>query len=561
MNTKAEDPAETRSPTKVDPLLNDSPLCSNTVPRVYDSFQDRGPEICQENTPHIFQDRGPDSSQYNNPYILQSPGKPAADLIAQGFNVIPLVEAGKKSNSEALEDVRESNRWSLLRDNPLSQAETEQVFNEHRCGVGIITGVKVKGGYLCVVDIDDTASMPPVPVLPETVCAETGKGSHYYYVTDEPLSSQALKHNGKRYGELLGVGRLAVAPPSYHPGKVVHRQGEFQDSTPNGRPNGGCYGWILPPHTTEIAPLPDVLKEVLCLSKSPQVRSNCLSKNILLLNQGVKDLKDSYGQDLTTALLTSEYLVLKTAEILGIKITWAESKFVCPFHPNESEPSANFHRHPNGVYMLRDWHYGDQEKHGRVSLSQLYCDHVTGHLRKIKEVEDAPRRWVSRITANGMVQPKPEAALWLVRLSNEAGLVELPEIKTVPLPATAPLEVRKAQESCLLMQRCRLRYDLTNAVTPWPCTVGFLEAWGSMTKAEAVAGLRWLIKHGYWQQEAQGTRSGGGKPGIPSLWRNGTAVEVRDRQRLLDMKARARKAEPEVNVADVVSVGEVLKVL
>jgi hypothetical protein len=110
-------------------------------------------------------------------------------------------------------------------------------------GVAIACGA-VSGG-LVVLDCDESEFIWPLEnargPLPETYTVATGRGTHRYFISSEPIKTQRLAPNL----ELRGEGSYILAPPSLHP-------------------NGSCYHVIS---DVQSAPLPKALSEL--LSKAP----------------------------------------------------------------------------------------------------------------------------------------------------------------------------------------------------------------------------------------------------------------------------------------------------
>ena len=110
--------------------------------------------------------------------------------------------------------------------------------------IGIACGA-LSGG-LVVLDCDEAEFVWVLEntcgPLPETHTVATGRGTHRYFISSEPIKTQRLAP----LLELRGEGSYILAPPSLHP-------------------NGSCYRVI---NDVQPAPLPRALSEL--LSKSPQ---------------------------------------------------------------------------------------------------------------------------------------------------------------------------------------------------------------------------------------------------------------------------------------------------
>ena len=518
MNTKAEDPASTGSSNKSGGCIqNNSPFCSNTVPRSNDSFQDRGPEICQDNNPHIFQDRGPDSSQYKNPYMLQSPGKPAADLTALGFNVIPLEEAGKEPHYAALKAVRESAKWSPLRDKPLTVAEVERIYRDYRAGLGVLTGVEVQGGYLAVVDVDDIYSMP-MTRLPATVTASTGVGFHYYYLSDKPVPTRSLECNGVHYGEIRGIGGYVRCPPSFHPD------------------TGECYLWILPPHTNKIADLPvELYKRT---SNPTDTNNTIIGVKDSIIGVNLNELNKLTGSDLVTALVQSEEAARRILEHYDIKTAPLGTAFVSPFPGDtDDQPSAVLLQGRGGQVWIRD--FGGGRCGPWITVPEVARWKAAGINL---DGENAYER-----AAKLRIGTPAQLKVWHLRGAIESGVLRAPVIHPKPITVDVNDSVRKVYNGLILRYQVELLLNPQNPAVPF--TWSFACEWCGVKSHNTVkAAIKWLLKNGFIHTCGMVKVHGH----AVNMFCIGPSDGLRG----------ARKSEPaEVNAEDVVSVGEVLKVL
>ena len=108
------------------------------------------------------------------------------------------------------------------------------------------------GGGLVVLDVDDADSLHDLEQryeqLPETVCAETGRGGeHYYFRSSQPIGCSAGKLGPGL--DIRGEGGYVVAPPSIHE-------------------NGRRYEWINPPGEVHVAQFPEWLGVLLAPSSA-----------------------------------------------------------------------------------------------------------------------------------------------------------------------------------------------------------------------------------------------------------------------------------------------------
>ena len=139
-----------------------------------------------------------------------------------GLSVIPVMPTGKRKSPHAgaLHEVHGTSTWKPFRDQPATKDEIRGWYQvAPDAGVAILTGCV---GDVLVADIDDRGSAPSLPTTP---IVTTGRGFHVY------LRGQARKRK-TAYGDLLGSGSYAIAPPSRHPmvpriaGRSRHRAWE-----------------------------------------------------------------------------------------------------------------------------------------------------------------------------------------------------------------------------------------------------------------------------------------------------------------------------------------------
>lgn len=166
-------------------------------------------------------------------------GEAAAAYAAAGWPVFPIHERGKTPMTPHghLDATRDAGRireyWAL-------------------CPAANI-GVAVPAG-LVVVDIDDRDALQRLKAedrhLPATARSTTGRGSHFYYRTDEEIRNTVGLFPGV---DLRGQGGYVVVPPSIHP-------------------TGARYRWKVPPLPANIADAPGWLLEAVAVRQSYRAR-------------------------------------------------------------------------------------------------------------------------------------------------------------------------------------------------------------------------------------------------------------------------------------------------
>lgn len=84
----------------------------------------------------------------------------------------------------------------------------------HKQNFALKTGKKIGDHYLVVADIDQKGGLPEMEKY-NTLTVRTGRGKHYYFLTDEPLNA-CIKRNGRIIGHIKGENCYVVCPPSVH---------------------------------------------------------------------------------------------------------------------------------------------------------------------------------------------------------------------------------------------------------------------------------------------------------------------------------------------------------
>lgn len=152
------------------------------------------------------------------------PLKAALTLAGKGFHVFPIRAGDKRPSVDGWQDIATND-----------PEEIKKLFNGRPQNIGIYTGAYKDDQYLCVIDVDTKNGGKGLEALeqleatygdlPETFTVRTPSGGlHYYFTTDEPVSSSA-----GRIGDNLdvrGAGGYVLAPFSSiegNPYDVIHK--------------------------------------------------------------------------------------------------------------------------------------------------------------------------------------------------------------------------------------------------------------------------------------------------------------------------------------------------
>lgn len=104
----------------------------------------------------------------------------------------------------------------------LSLDEIKKLYSQERCVIGLKGGGKLANGhYSLILDADWPGAIEQLeaadPRLAATLRTEGSKPGHLVSETDVPVKGQNIDTaDGKRAIDILGVGRMAVLPPSIH---------------------------------------------------------------------------------------------------------------------------------------------------------------------------------------------------------------------------------------------------------------------------------------------------------------------------------------------------------
>lgn len=388
----------------------------------------------------------------------------ALSYARKGWAVIPLAPRSKVPMAELLPVDRRTGRrsWTPFRDRPASEAEIVSWFERvPDLNIGVLCG-EASGG-LVVVDVDHAPRQPLH--LPPTVCASTGRGSHYYYRTDKPVETKKFP-----WGEVRGERSYVVAPPSVHPSGVRYEWDDF-----------------LGPDEHELAELPQDFTQVM-----PLVSGTCEEPRIhryskFLNEEAIGENRDSIFSVLDWA--KSEEAAVAIMALCGVPSAVVGKSFRCPLPGHEEKhASASLWRHPeSGHIYLRDWHR--RSGHDWYTLPEVYRAIRTGKVCKLSQGEQI---------------------VWLIRALAEAKFIKLPVIMAPKLPEDAPSVARDVYEGFRLLLAVRSVYNPQQSAAPF--SWDFAAAWTGRGRRQVGEAIKWLMSRGYMTRvAARGDEYGGGR--------------------------------------------------
>ncbi|HYG57391.1 MAG TPA: bifunctional DNA primase/polymerase, partial [Symbiobacteriaceae bacterium] len=368
----------------------------------------------------------------------------ALTYIERGWAVIPLAPRDKVPYNPLLPKDREGKPcWKYLTVDPARPAEVVRWFKQRPdINIGILTGSP--SGNLVVRDIDRP---PVVPLhLPITPAVATGRGSHYYYQSSEPLP-------GRKYhwGELKAEGGYVVAPPSIHPSGVAYEWADY-----------------CSPAEVELAEVPADLLEPEHLS----IRGNVMQTHSLG-DTASKEAGDSpllpwvQREDVARAVLRLCGVTAKTGKAF---------QCVLPGH-QEHRPSAAVYQHPSGQFMYHDFHGKGADWY---TLAEVYHAVKTGKTRKLSPGENA---------------------VWLLKALRETGFVKAPAIMAPALPNGVKPIIMDAYAGFRELLALRTIYD--SAQTAAPYSWSFAAEWIGRSERRTGEAVAWLLEAGYLVKAGQ----------------------------------------------------------
>jgi hypothetical protein len=355
-------------------------------------------------------------------------------LAERGYALLPLAPRSKTPHMTLLCDLYGSAKWGPLAENPATPQQVESwIDHDPECGFGLITG---QPSGLAVLDVDDPAGMPRQRFSPAPPMVSTSRGVHLYFRADGPVQTRRLS-----WGEIKGEGSYVVIPPSLHP-------------------DGPRYLWCASLLDHDPPPLPSLLADN---------NGECSSTVSVVAGRTDRDTVLKYSPSLNLdEVLSSDVFILHVAAFLDLPIVTPTDKFTCPFHPDETVPSANFFRGRSGGYLLRCWHSPVTAR-----LGDFYHFRITGSEKRLRN---------------------SSSATWLCRLLLDSGFIKPPPVNAAPL-STNDGHVQVFYRGCILLHQCRLLYDSSNKT--FPATPSFMSEWCSISESESLNALRWLIRHDF----------------------------------------------------------------
>lgn len=243
------------------------------------------------------------------------------------------------------------------------------------------------------------------------------------------------------------------------------------------------------------------------------------------------------GKDLTTAILTDEPTCVKMLATCGTAVSRAGEPFANPYVAHDENDSASLWAPEGGRYAVWISHNAeDGRKSICITVDQYYRDRCVGFIDELQRGEDGMlRRKLGKV----------EKALWLLRLAATSGVIDLPPTDAVFL-REAPEHIRRVYDGTVLLMQCRQRYDPAN--DGFPATVGFLRDWtGVREEKELVQAKRYMVSHGFWQVQTPGARREKGVQGVATIYRQGTADEVRVRDKAARKKEKRDQADARID--------------
>jgi hypothetical protein len=225
-------------------------------------------------------------------------------------------------------------------------------------------------------------------------------------------------------------------------------------------------GKRLSPEEVAPAEVPPTLIDL--LKRIPKGRG-CSSTVSVVGGNKEQDTVLKYSPSLNLdEVLSSDAFIMHVARFLDLPITGPEDKFICPYHPDETVPSANFFKGRAGGYLLRCWH-----SPVTVRLGDFYHFRITGSEKRLRN---------------------SSSATWLCRLLLDSGFIRPPAVNAAPL-STNEGHIQAFYHGCILLHQCRLLYDSSNKT--FPATPSFMSEWCGIAESESLSALRWLIRRDF----------------------------------------------------------------
>ena len=276
--------------------------------------------------------------------------------------------------------------------------------------------------------------------LAPTYMVSTHRGYHLYYQGD-------LRTKAYPWGEVRGGGSYVVGPGS------THASGDVYEALDD---------------DLEIVGLPDHLTHYLSGKEGVTSTEYNLSSDTP---------RRSYPPDRQRGIDVRSYFcdphtAIRAVQSMGYDVDTLGRPFRCPFHPEDSHPSAALYQGESSQVFIHDFHAVGTSAEWRT-IPDLYFRKVSG--------QD------TALSHGGY-------AVWGLRLLSEIGAITLPAVDVPDLPDKAPNNVKHLWERFVLLLRCREFYLPGQCGAPF--SYGFATAWcGLPDKVYAARGIRWLQKH------------------------------------------------------------------
>lgn len=384
--------------------------------------------------------------------------KTALRLVEAGKSLIP-VKQDKMPHFVILRELRGTSSWKEAVEQPFSFTEVERFFQ-----LDPLVNVAFLPSHsdALVLDLDTKHCIPPdlLDFLPKTVTELSGNGG-YHFIYQKPGREVGGRvfWKSKLVGDAKTDGYVVCHPSVSENGPYAFLPGRS-------------------PWEVEAASLSEQQLKELCLRTCPQS-----PKNIHVLSTCPKYMS-------LDTLLASGDFIQKVAALLGSPISTPEQKFTCPLHPDESEPSANFHLTREGTYLFRCWHINRS-----MRLGDLYRFYRTGNPKPLN---------------------KGASVMWLLRLAVDAGHVMPPDVSTRRFLDDAPESASIVYAGCKLLCQCHLLYDGEGV---FPATTGFMSEWCDLDSNAVLVGKRWLVSRGVLGVHERGQPWKEGAKSKPTLYR------------------------------------------
>jgi hypothetical protein len=341
---------------------------------------------------------------------------------------------------------------------PATREEVKEWAAAEGVGIAAITGER---SGLVALDVDfpkkELVEMLLCGVAPDTPAAKSpGGGGSFLFRFSPGLKNMNVAcplfndkdspcYIGKReLASLRADGQLIVLPPG--PGRE----------------------WLpgYSPDEVQPAEVPDGLIDI--LERIPKGRE-CSSTVSAVRRREEQDTVLKYSPSLNLdEVLSSDAFILHVARFLDLPIIMPEDKFICPYHPDETVPSANFFKGRAGGYLLRCWH-----SPVTVRLGDFYHFRITGSEKRLRN---------------------SSSATWLCRLLLDSSFIKPPPVKAAAL-STDEGHIQAFYHGCVLLHQCRLLYDSSNKT--FPAARSFMPEWCGIPDSEYLNALRWLTRHGF----------------------------------------------------------------